>query len=97
MTIELDYQTEEITLDALLDKINEQRKANGTLQSELRTLRTRENRLHKTTEAIKSENRRLHEDMAALEQKIRELDIQLALPESERTHIIARCCRCADW
>ena len=90
MTTELDYQTEEITLDALLDKINEQRKANGTLQSELRTLRTRENRLHKTTEAIKSENRRLHEDMAALEQKIRELDIQLALPESERTHIIAR-------
>ena len=90
MTTELDYQTEEITLDALLDKINEQRKANGTLQTELRTLRTRENRLHKTTEAMKSENRRLHEDIAVLEQKIRELDIQLTLPESERTHVTAR-------
>ena len=90
MVSELDYQTEEITLDALLDKINEQRKVNTALQSELRTIRTRENRLHKTTEAIKSENRRLHEDIAALEQKIRELDIQLTLPESERTHIIAR-------
>ena len=90
MTTELDYQTEELTLDALLDKINDQRKANNALQSELRTLRTRENRLHKTTEAIKSENRRLHEDIAALEQKIRELDIQLTLPESERTYIIAR-------
>ena len=90
MTTELDYQTEELTLDALLDKINDQRKANNTLQSELRTFRTRENRLHKTSEAIKSENRRLHEDIAALEQKIRELDIQLTLPESERTYIIAR-------
>ena len=90
MTTELDYQTEEITLDALLDKINDQRKANNALQSELRTFRTRENRLHKTSEAIKSENRRLHDDLAALEQKIRELDIQLTLPESERTYIIAR-------
>ncbi len=90
MTTELDYQTEELTLDALLDKINDQRKANNALQSELRTLRTRENRLHKTTEAIKSENRRLHEDIGALEQKIRELDIQLTLPESEWTHTIAR-------
>ena len=58
MTTELDYQTEEITLDALLDKINDQRKANNALQSELRTLRTRENRLHKASEAIKSENQR---------------------------------------
>lgn len=90
MKFELDYQTEEITLDALLDKINEQRKINGDLQSEIRAFRSRENRLHKTSEAIKSENRRLHEDIAALEQKIRELDIQLTLPESERTFTISR-------
>ena len=90
MKAELDFKTEEITLDALLDKINEQRKFNSELQSELRTIRSRENRLHKTSEAIKSENRRLHEDLAALEQKIRELDIQLTLPESERTHTINR-------
>jgi hypothetical protein len=90
MKAELDFKTEEITLDALLDKINEQRKINSELQSELRTIRSRENRLHKTSEAIKSENRRLHEDLAALEQKIRELDIQLTLPESERTHTISR-------
>ncbi|MDZ7876693.1 MAG: hypothetical protein U5L45_03440 [Saprospiraceae bacterium] len=86
MKAELDFKTEEITLDALLDKINEQRKANGVLQSELRTIRSRENRLHKTSEAMKSENRRLQEDIAALEQKIRELDIQLTLPESERSY-----------
>jgi hypothetical protein len=86
MKAELDFKTEEITLDALLDKINEQRKINSELQSELRTLRSRENRLHKTSEAMKSENRRLLEDIAALEQKIRELDIQLTLPESERTY-----------
>jgi hypothetical protein len=90
MKFELDYQTEEITLDALLDKINEQRKINGDLQSEIRAFRSRENRLHKTSEAIKSENRRLHEDIAALEQKIRELDIQLTLPESERTFTVSR-------
>jgi hypothetical protein len=90
MKFELDYQTEEITLDALLDKINEQRKVNGELQSEIRAFRSRENRLHKTSEAIKSENRRLHEDIAALEQKIRELDIQLTLPESERTFTVSR-------
>ncbi len=90
MKLELDYQTEEITLDALLDKINEQRKINSELQSEIRAFRSRENRLHKTSEAIKSENRRLHEDIAALEQKIRELDIQLTLPESERTYTISR-------
>jgi hypothetical protein len=86
MKAELDFKTEEITLDALLDKINEQRKINGELQTELRTIRSRENRLHKTSEAMKSENRRLQEDIAALEQKIRELDIQLTLPESERTY-----------
>ena len=90
MKFELDYQTEEITLDALLDKINEQRKINGELQSEIRALRSRESRLHKTNEAIKSENRRLHKDIAALEQKIRELDIQLTLPESERTNTVSR-------
>jgi hypothetical protein len=90
MKAELDFKTEEITLDALLDKINEQRKFTGELQSELRTIRSRENRLHKTSEAIKSENRRLHEDIAALEQKIRELDIQLTLPESERTFTSSR-------
>jgi hypothetical protein len=90
MKAELDYKTEEITLDALLDKINEQRKFTGELQTELRTIRTRENRLNKTSEAIKSENRRLHEDIAALEQKIRELDIQLTLPESERTFTTSR-------
>ena len=86
MKAELDFKTEEITLDALLDKINEQRKINSELQSELRTIRSRENRLHKTSEAMKSENRRLQEDIAALEQKMRELDIQLTLPESERTY-----------
>jgi hypothetical protein len=90
MKAELDFKTEEITLDALLDKINEQRKINGELQTELRTIRSRENRLHKTSEAMKSENRRLQEDIAALEQKIRELDIQLTLPESERTYAPAR-------
>ena len=90
MKFELDYQTEEITLDALLDKINEQRKINSDLQSEIRGFRSRENRLHKTSEAIKSENRRLHEEIAALEQKIRELDIQLTLPESERTFTVSR-------
>jgi hypothetical protein len=90
MKAELDFKTEEITLDALLDKINEQRKFTSELQTELRTIRTRENRLHKTSEAIKSENRRLHEDIAALEQKIRELDIQLTLPESERTYTVSR-------
>jgi cell division septation protein DedD len=86
MKAELDFKTEEITLDALLDKINEQRKINSELQTELRTIRSRENRLHKTSEAMKSENRRLQEDIAGLEQKIRELDIQLTLPESERTY-----------
>jgi hypothetical protein len=90
MKAELDFKTEEITLDALLDKINEQRKFTSELQSELRTIRSRENRLHKTSEAIKSENRRLQEEIAALEQKIRELDIQLTLPESERTYTISR-------
>jgi hypothetical protein len=90
MKAELDFKTEEITLDALLDKINEQRKFTSELQSELRTIRSRENRLHKTSEAIKSENRRLQEEIAALEQKIRELDIQLTLPESERTYTVSR-------
>lgn len=90
MKFELDYQTEEVTLDALLDKINEQRKINGDLQSEIRAFRSRENRLHKTNEAVKSENRRLHEEIAAFEQKIRELDIQLTLPESERTFTVSR-------
>jgi hypothetical protein len=90
MKAELDLKTEDITLDNLLDKINAQRKINSELQSEIRTTRIRENRLHKTSEAIKSENRRLHEEIAALEQKIRELDIQLTLPESERTYTTAR-------
>jgi hypothetical protein len=90
MKAELDFKTEEITLDALLDKINEQRKHNSELQSELRTQRSRENRLHKTSEAIKSENRRLHEEIATLEQKMRELDIQLTLPEGERTYMANR-------
>jgi cell division septation protein DedD len=90
MKAELDFKTEEITLDALLDKINEQRKINSELQTELRTIRSRENRLHKTSEAMKSENRRLQEDIAGLEQKIRELDIQLTLPESERTYAPVR-------
>lgn len=90
MTTELDFQTEDITLDALLDKINEQRKVNNALQSDIRAFKSRENRLNKTSEAIKSENRRLHEEIATLEQKIRELDIQLTLPESERTYISSR-------
>jgi hypothetical protein len=90
MKAELDFKTEEITLDALLDKINVQRKEMGALQTELRTIRTRENRLNKTSEAIKSENRRLQEEIAALEQKMRELDIQLTLPESERTFTSSR-------
>jgi hypothetical protein len=87
MKAELDLKTEDITLDNLLDKINAQRKINSELQSEIRSTRIRENRLHKTSEAIKSENRRLHEEIAAMEQKIRELDIQLTLPESERTYM----------
>jgi hypothetical protein len=90
MKAELDLKTEDITLDNLLDKINEQRKINSELQSEIRSTRIRENRLHKTSEAIKSENRRLHEEIAAMEQKIRELDIQLTLPESERTYMPSR-------
>jgi hypothetical protein len=90
MKAELDFKTEDITLDNLLDKINAQRKISSELQSEIRTIRIRENRLHKTSEAIKSENRRLHEEIAALEQKIRELDIQLTLPESERTFTTSR-------
>jgi hypothetical protein len=90
MKAELDFKTEDITLDNLLDKINAQRRISSELQSEIRTIRIRENRLHKTSEAIKSENRRLHEDIAVLEQKIRELDIQLTLPESERTFTSTR-------
>jgi hypothetical protein len=86
MKPEVDSQNEpELALNALLDEINKQRKQNSELQSELRTMRTREIRLNKNSEILKSDNNRLKQDLALLEQKLREIEIQLTLPEGERT------------
>ena len=86
MKTEIDIHNEpELALNALLDEINKQRKQNSELQSELRTMRTREIRLNKNSEILKSDNNRLKQDLTQIEQKLRELEIQLTLPESDRT------------
>lgn len=86
MKPEIDIHNEpELALNALLDEINKQRRVNSELQSELRTMRTREIRLNKNSEILKSDNSRLKQDLVLLEQKLRELEIQLTLPESDRT------------
>lgn len=86
MKPEVDGNNEpELALNALLDEINKQRKVNSELQSELRTMRTREIRLNKNSEILKSDNNRLKQDLVLLEQKLREIEIQLTLPEGDRT------------
>lgn len=86
MKPEVDNHNEpELALNALLDEINKQRKQNSELQSELRTMRTREIRLNKNSEILKSDNNRLKQDLVLLEQKLREIEIQLTLPEGDRT------------
>ena len=72
MKPEIDIHNEpELALNALLDEINKQRKSNSELQSELRTMRTREIRLNKNSEILKSDNSRLKQDLVLLEQNIR--------------------------
>ena len=91
MKPEIDIHNEpELALNALLDEINKQRKSNSELQSELRTMRTREIRLNKNSEILKSDNSRLKQDLVLLEQKLREIEIQLTLPESDRTYTPSR-------
>lgn len=91
MKTDIDIHNEpELALNALLDEINKQRRLNSELQSELRTMRTREIRLNKNSEILKSDNSRLKQDLVLLEQKLREVEIQLTLPESDRTFIPAR-------
>jgi hypothetical protein len=91
MKPEIDIHNEpELALNNLLDEINKQRRANSELQSELRTMRTREIRLNKNSEILKSDNNRLKQDLVILEQKLRELEIQLTLPEGDRTFSPAR-------
>ncbi|MBL7814274.1 MAG: hypothetical protein JNL70_04635 [Saprospiraceae bacterium] len=91
MKPEIDIHKEpELALNSLLDEINKQRRLNSELQSELRTMRTREIRLNKNSEILKSDNNRLKQDLTILEQKLRELEIQLTLPESDRTFVPAR-------
>ena len=91
MKPEIDIHNEpELALNALLDEINKQRKSNSELQSELRTMRTREIRLNKNSEILKSDNSRLKQDLVLLEQKLREIEIQLTLPESDRTYMPSR-------
>jgi type II secretory pathway pseudopilin PulG len=82
--------TEVDSLDALLDEINKQRKIQLDLQSDIRELRQRENKNHKTAEALKTENRHLRSVIISLEQKIREMEIQLDMPENERTYTTNR-------
>ena len=85
MKQEIDIHNEpEMALNSLLDEINKQRRLTIELQSELRSMRTREIRQNKNSEILKSENLRLKQDVTILEQKLRELEIQLALPESDR-------------
>lgn len=91
MKPEIDNHNEpELALNALLDEINKQRKQNSELQSELRTMRTREIRLNKNSEILKSDNNRLKQDLVLLEQKLREIEIQLTLPEGDRTFTATR-------
>ena len=91
MKPEVDIHNEpELALNALLDEINKQRRITSELQSELRTMRTREIRLNKNSEILKSDNNRLKQDLVLLEQKLRELEIQLTLPESDRTFAPAK-------
>lgn len=91
MKQEIDIHNEpELALNALLDEINKQRRITSELQSELRTMRTREIRVNKNSEILKSDNNRLKQDLVTLEQKLRELEIQLTLPESDRTFSPAR-------
>ena len=91
MKQEIDIHNEpELALNALLDEINKQRRITSELQSELRTMRTREIRVNKNSEILKSDNNRLKQDLVILEQKLRELEIQLTLPESDRTFSPAR-------
>ena len=86
MKQEIDIFNEpETALDSLLDEINKQKRITSELQSELRSIRTREIRQNKNSEMLKSENNRLKQDLVILEQKLRELEIQLTLPESERS------------
>ena len=91
MKVEFDNKTEsDVALDNLLDQVNRQRKTTAELQSEMRIIRSREARTHKTAEAFKSENERLRQEIAKLEQTIRELEIQLTLPENERVFTVNR-------
>lgn len=86
MKQEIDILNEnERAFDSLLDEINKQKRITSELQSELRSIRTREIRLNKNAENLKTENSRLNQDLVILEQKLRELEIQLTLPESERS------------
>jgi hypothetical protein len=86
MKREVDIYTEpEVAFDALLDEINKQKRINQDLQSEIRQLRTRDIRQNKNAELLKLENMKLKETLSSLEQKVRELEIELTLPESERT------------
>lgn len=86
MKQEIDIHNEpEVALNSLLDEINKQRRITSELQSELRKIRTREIRLNKNSEMLKSDNNRLQQDLVVLEQKLRELEIQLTLPEGDRT------------
>lgn len=86
MKQEIDIHNEpEVALNSLLDEINKQRRITSELQSELRKIRTREIRLNKNSELLKTENNRLQQDLVILEQKLRELEIQLTLPESDRS------------
>lgn len=86
MKQDIDIHNEpEVALNSLLDEINKQRRITSELQSELRKIRTREIRLNKNSEMLKTENNRLQQDLVILEQKLRELEIQLTLPESERS------------
>jgi hypothetical protein len=86
----LNHPIEVDSFDALLDEINKLRKVNLTLQSDIRDFRLRENKNHKTAEAFKSENAHLRQTIVQLEQKLRELEIQLEMPENERTYTINR-------
>ena len=91
MKLELDLlRDSEQTFDALLDEINKQKKLISQLQSEIRSHKTNEIRLNKTTESTKTENIFFQQENAILIQKVRELEIQLTLPTDERTFAISR-------
>ena len=91
MKLELDLlRDSEQTFDALLDEINKQKKLISQLQSEIRSHKTNEIRLNKTTESTKTENIFFQQENATLIQKVRELEIQLTLPTDERTFAISR-------